>query len=456
MSGAPWDRTRPAPPVRLVHLGAGAFFRAHAAWYTHAAPDGAEWGYAAFGGRGRTRTGALAAQDGLYTLIERGPEVDRFDRVESLVAVHGGDDHGAWLERLRSPAVSVVTVTVTEAGYHLRPDGGLDLRDPEVRADLDALRGSPSTPVRTAPARLVAGLVARRASGAPPLVVIPCDNVPANGEALRRVLAEVADLAGGDAPAAVADTPVIATVVDRITPKATPDDEDAVLAAAGVVDRCPVVTEPFHEWVLGGSPGAAAPDWAGAGARVVDDVTPYEHRKLWMLNGAHSLLAYAGGTLGHQTVAAAVGDERVRAWVEEWWDEVEPHLSQPAAELADYRAALLDRFANPRIEHRLAQVAEDGSRKVPIRVLPVLRAERAAGSLPLAAVRVLGAWLAHLRGSGAPVVDVDARLLVAAAEGPQPEAARRVLERIDPELAADDDLADVVALQAAELERAAR
>jgi fructuronate reductase len=226
----------------------------------------------------------------------------------------------------------------------------------------------------------------------------------------------------------------VTTMVDRITPRTTPADVQAVLEETGTEDRAPVVTEPFHEWVLSGAFLAGRPRWEDAGATFTDDVSPYEHRKLWLLNGAHSLLAYAGSALGHQTVAEAVADDRCRAWVEQWWSEASPHLSLPAVDLAAYRSALSTRFANPRIEHRLEQIAADGSQKLPVRIVPVLRRERAAGRLPEGALRVVAAWLAHLRGAE----------LVASAAGPLPAAVRRVLAFLDPTLAEDTEVASAV------------
>jgi len=196
----------------------------------------------------------------------------------------------------------------------------------------------------------------------------------------------------------------VTTMVDRITPRVTPEDVRAVASRTGWQDAVPVVTEPFTEWVLSGDFPAGRPAWDAAGARFVADVVPHETRKLLLLNGGHSLLAYAGSARGHDTIAGAVADPVCLAWLHQWWDEAVRHVPLPAAELSDYRAALLSRFTNPRIRHTLAQIASDGSQKVPIRVLPVLRAERAAGRMPPGAVRVLAAWIGHLRGAGAPVV----------------------------------------------------
>ena len=184
--------------------------------------------------------------------------------------------------------------------------------------------------------------------------------------------------------------------------------------ATGRDDRCPVVTEPFTEWVISGAFPAGRPRWEDAGATFADDITPFEHRKLWLLNGAHSLLAYAGSIRGHATVAEAAGDETCRAWVEQWWSEASPHLDQPAAELAAYRSALLERFGNARMHDRLDRIAADGSQKLPIRIVPVLRMERAAGRMPEGATRALAAWVCHLRGLGAPVSDARADEVVRA------------------------------------------
>ena len=232
-------------------------------------------------------------------------------------------------------------------------------------------------------------------------------------------------------------------MVDRITPRAAPEDVRTVLKATGFDDRCPVVSEPFHEWVLSGKFPAGRPRWEESGATFTDDITPYEHRKLWLLNGAHSLLAYAGSIRGHATVAGAAADGTCRSWLEEWWAVASPHLDQPAADVAAYRTALLERFGNARMHDRLDRIAADGSQKLPIRILPVLRAERAAGRVPAGATRVLAAWVCHLRGLGAPVSDVRANEVVPLAQGPLDKAVPRVLRWLDPALGAD---ADVVAI----------
>jgi fructuronate reductase len=245
-------------------------------------------------------------------------------------------------------------------------------------------------------------------------------------------------------------------MVDRITPRTTEEDVRAVAEATGLQDRAPVATEPFHEWVLSGSFPGGRPRWEDAGATFTEDIAPFEERKLWLLNGGHSLLAYAGSARGHETVAEAVADDACREWLQEWWDEAAGYLPFPEPEVAAYRAALLDRFANPRMRHRLGQIADDGSQKLPVRVLPTLRQERAAGRLPPAATRILAAWACHLRGAGVPVRDARADELTPLAKGPLPEAVPRVLAALDPAVGGDDDVVQAVVAQARQLEQRER
>jgi fructuronate reductase len=400
---------RPAAPVRLVHLGLGNFFRAHAAWYTEHAPDRDDWGIAAFTGRSPAAAVALAAQDSLYTLLVGG----RAEVVSSLSAVHPAADLAALRGYFASPDLAVVTLTVTEAGYQ-----------PDLAVDLTALRDDPvAGPVTTVPGRLVAGLLARRAAGAGALAVVPNDNVPENGELVARVVLRLAADVDVTLPAWIdSHVSFVTTMVDRITPRTTDEDVAEVTRLLGVHDPQAVPTEPYTEWVLAGAFPGGRPAWEAAGARFVDDVRPFERRKLWLLNGSHSLMAYAGSIRGHETVAEAIADPVVRRWVEEWWDAASAQLSLPAEDVAAYRQALRDRYANPTIRHRLAQIAADGSQKIPIRAVPVIR----AGSDP-GAVRLVAAWIAHLRGHGAPVTDVRAEELTALAAGPAHAAVGRLV-----------------------------
>jgi fructuronate reductase len=427
--------------MRIVHLGLGNFFRAHQAWYTSAAPDGDQWPIAAFTGRSPGLADALNAQGGRYSLLVRGPVRDEAEVITAVDVAYAGTDLEAWRTHLASPRTALLTLTVTEAAYLRAPAGGLDADHPRAAADLLAWRRG--EPVSSVPGRIFAGLAERRVYGGGPIAVVSCDNLPGNGAATARVVLDFAALVEPALVPWIRDhVSFVSTMVDRITPRSTPADVATAESLTGLADAVPVVTEPYSEWLLSGVFPAGRPQWEAAGARFVTDVHPHEQRKLLLLNGGHSLLAYAGSARGHQTIAQAVADPVCRAWLDQWWDEAARHVPLPAAELTAYRAALLERFANPRIRHTLAQIAADGSQKVPIRVLPVLRAELAEGRTPPGAVRILAAWIAHLRGAGAPVSDAGAGPYQQRASAP-----RAVLELLAPDLAPDTRL--VTALEEA-------
>lgn len=446
---------RPAAPVRMLHLGLGNFFRAHAAWYTDRAPDAAQWGIAAFTGRSAGTARSLAEQDGLYTLLVRGPEGPRPGVVSSLSAVHAADELDALREYFERPEVSVVTLTVTEAGYRRDHAGGLDVADEAVAADIAALTADPRNGVvSTTPGKLVAGLLARRAAGAGGIAIVPNDNVPDNGAMVARVVADLAAAVDQTLPGWIsAQVSFVTTMVDRITPRTTDDDLLAVAELTGVDDPQTVPTEPYAEWVLAGDFPGGRPAWEVPGARLVDDVGPFEQRKLWMLNGSHSLMAYAASALGHVTVADAIADPTVRDWVEQWWDAAGRHLPLPQEDVMSYRAALLERYSNPTIRHLLAQIAADGSQKIPIRAVPVISAELTHGRVDSGSTRLVASWIVHLRGHGAPVTDPREGEVRALADGPVGEATARVLGwlGLDPE-----PLREVVVGQVRELELLAR
>ncbi|GAA2001594.1 mannitol dehydrogenase family protein [Microbacterium ulmi] len=373
----------PASPVRIVHIGVGAFHRAHQAWYTARAGDG--WGIAAFTGRDAAVAQRLAPQDGLYTLVERGPDADRFEVVGSIAEVHASTEIARFLELFASPSTAVVTVTVTEQGYHLRPDGALDLSSPAIAADVRALYagGHPTTPI----GRIVRGLAERRRAGAGPIAIVSCDNLPANGDRLRAAVVDLAEAAG---LTGVADrASFVSTSVDRITPHEL--DIDAVERATGWRDEAPVVTEPFSDWTLSGEFPAGRPRWEDAGARFVDDIEPFEQRKLLLLNGGHLQLAFQGLLRGHETIADAMRDADCLRALDDFWAEAARTVG-PAVDPEAYCAALRERFENPRIAHRLAQIAADTVTKLRLRIVPVVEAERAAGRDAAGALSVVAAW----------------------------------------------------------------
>ncbi len=434
-------RHTPGPPVRIVHLGLGNFFRAHQAWYTHRANEGLataeQWGIAAFTGWSTAVAEQLEAQDGLYTLVVNGADAPSTEVIASVVEAHAGTDMEVWHRRLADPAVAIVTTTVTEAGYKRAADGGLDVDDADVRADLDDLAAGRRDALRTAPVRIASGLGARREAGVGGLTVVPCDNLPGNGAVARDVVLSAAERIDPALATWVSDNvSFVTTAVDRITPRPTDEDRATARELTGVDDPACVVTEPFVEWDLAGEFVAGRPAWEAAGAVITEDVRPYETRKLWLLNGAHSLLAYAGSIRGHETVAEAVEDPEVAGWVQQWWDVAVPHLVLPDAELRDYTRALVERFANPSIRHLLAQIAADGTQKIPVRILPALRAAHEAGEDADGALRVVAAWVLHARGLGAPLTDAAADRARELVQGGLEDAVRRVLAHweVDPAL----------------------
>ncbi len=447
------------PRVAALHLGLGAFHRAHQLWATELANRDAEQrgepaaavGYASFTGRRRDAATALAAQDGLYHLLIRAADGDRAELIRALVAPSDGADTTTLRSHAASPDVGVVTLTITEAGYRRSGDGGLARDDPDVGQDLETLRAH-GADLRTAPGRLVDLIRTRADLGVPPLAVVSCDNLLDNGSSLRRVVMELAAGVDDATAAAVTRTPFAGTMVDRITPHTTAHEREAARELTGYDDAEPVACEPFTEWLLAGEFPSGRPAWEHGGARFVDDVQPFEQRKLWLLNGAHSLLAYVGALRGHETVDQAMADPECASLMERWWDDASAHLSLPPAEIVAYRSALTERFHNPRIRHQLAQIAVDGSQKLPIRIVPVVTAVRADGGAAEAGVTTLGAWLVHLRGRGPSVRDVVGDRLMSRSSGPLTDAAAQVLEQLGPGLGDDRDLVVDVAAAARRLE----
>jgi len=426
-------------PERMVHMGLGAFFRAHQVWYTQQADPENDWGYVAFTGRSARAAQELEAQDGLYTLITRGTEGDQFDLMTPIVRAADGNDLSAFTAAIANPQTAVVTLTITEAGYALAADG--TLLDGQIQlANLAA--GNP----QTALGRLTWALNERRQQRAGAIALVPCDNIPANGHLLEGALKQLMAVFGDSALAWLkTNVSFVSTSIDRITPKTTAAELVLVAEATGWDDQSPVVTEPFHDWVLQGEFPAGRPAWEKAGARFVEDIEPFENRKLWLLNGSHSLLAYLGQLLGHSTVSQAIADPRCLAAVDNFWNEAERTLNNPGLNIAQYRAALLERFGNARIAHQLAQIAIDGSTKVRVRIVPTAKAELAAGQSASGAATAIAAWVSYrLSGQRIEVglaadfrdAEISAIVAEAAAAGWQ-AAVPKLVALLDADLAAN-------------------
>lgn len=408
------NRAAPAP-VRAVHLGLGAFHRAHQAVYTMAEQG---WGIAAYTFRSTTLPRLLSEQDGLYTVQVRHDESATAEIVDSISRAHPGSDQQRWLADLSSADVALVTLTITEPAYRTS----------------DAGPGS-------ALGMLLSGLHHRYLAGGFPIALVPCDNLPGNGTVLRDSLAELAaEHSAGFREWLRDSVSFVDTVVDRITPAATEEDKTTATGLTGFDDQIPVVTEPYSEWLLSGDFPLGRPGWEKAGAQFVDDLGPYQQRKLWFLNGAHSLLAYTGPVLGCATIDEAVRHPLLSRLMEGWWDTAAAHASLAAGDLAAYRSSLRARFASRGIRHDLLQIAANGSQKLPARILPVLAAERRAGRIPEPAVAALAGWVTHLRTQ--QVSDPRAAEFIALADGPIP--ARSVLAALDESCGEDSELVGAV------------
>lgn len=380
-----------AADPRIIHLGLGHFHRAHQAFYTHRAEQATgEWtGIHAFTGRKPDAAETLAAQGFRYTLIERGADGDTFEAIRTISRASAGADLDAWRTAWTVPDLQLITLTVTEAGYRPRED------------DLGSLQaGRPSSVL----ARLVDGLQTRRQAGLGPVAVVSCDNVADNGRVLSEAVTDLATRWDADLAQWIADgISFPGTMVDRITPASTEADCQSAtrwLREQGepdAIDRMPVVCEPFTEWVIAGDFPAGRPAWDQVGVTFVDDVAPYEQRKLWLLNAGHSMLAAVGLAYGLKTIDQTMTDPRCTELLEQLWAAAGEVLPFDQPEIDRATAALRERFSNPRIAHNLLQIAGDSSQKLPNRNVAIHRARRKAG-LPLDAgtPATLAGWLIHL------------------------------------------------------------
>jgi fructuronate reductase len=441
---------RPRPGVGIVHLGLGAFFRAHGAIYVAEAMarSGGDWGIVGVSLVHPTQRDRLAPQDFAYTAVELGPEGETprvIDVVQDVLVAR--EDPAAVIARMADPAVRIVSLTVTEKGYcHEPATGRLNPEHPDIVHD----RAHPEAP-GSAPGFLVAALAARRAAGAAPFTVLSCDNLPENGRVARGVVTELGRLVDPElADWIAAEGAFPSTMVDRIVPATKPEDIERLAESTGVLDLSPVMHEPFRQWVVEDRfVGGARPDLGAVGVELVEDVTPFETMKLRCLNGTHSALAYLGYLAGHETIAETVADPALADYCRYLWRaEILPAVPPPpGVDLDAYAAALFERYANPAIRHRTWQIAMDGSQKLPQRLLGTIADARAAGrNYPGLALAVAG-WMRYVGGvdeKGAPidVRDPLAERLRALSDGATDADARvtallEVSEIFPPALAAD-------------------
>ena len=391
--------TPSAEPAGIVHLGLGAFFRAHGAIYVEQAmaASGGDWGIVGVSLQSPGTRDRLAPQGWAYTALQLGLEGETAQVVTVLRDVLVAPENPqAVLDAMTAPAVRIVSLTVTEKGYCHEPSTGrLNADHPDIRHDLD-------NPLpRSAPGFLVRALQARRAAGIPPFTVLCCDNLPENGHVVRGVVLDLARLIDPDLAAWIeAQGAFPSTMVDRIVPATTPADLDRVETLTGRRDEAPVMHEPFRQWVVEDRFCNGRPDLGAVGVQLVDDVTPFEHMKLRMLNGTHSSLAYLGYLAGHQTIADTMADPVMAQFVDRLWrSEIIPALTPPpGTDLVAYADALAARYANPAIRHRTWQIAMDGSQKLPQRILGTIAEGRAAGRPVPGLTLAVAAWMRYASG----------------------------------------------------------
>ncbi len=390
-----YDRARVGRSI--VHLGTGAFHRAHQAVYTDdILADDPRWGILGTSLRsGRVRE-QLVAQDFLYTVCTRAPGAERYRAIGAIQDVLTLADHrDRIVAAIASPDVQVVTLTVTEKGYCHRADGTLDETHPHIAHDLS----KPNAPL-SAPGVLVAGLAERRRRDSGPVTLLSCDNLAGNGRVLRQVVRGLAELAdAGLADWCDRQVTFPSSMVDRIVPATTDADRERCAAATGRLDAGLVVSEPFGQWVIEDCFAGDRPPWDRCGAQFVEDVGPFEQAKLRLLNATHSALAYLGLLTGHAFIHEAMDDARLSEFAASLMDdEISPLIEPPQGlDLDAYKADILSRFANSAIAYGTAQVAADGSKKLPERIFPTIVERRRAGLDSPHLCLVVAAWLRCMR-----------------------------------------------------------
>ncbi len=399
---------RDALRVGIVHLGLGAFARAHLAAVNEAAlhaSGGADlaWGICGVSLRQADTRDALAPQAGLYTLALRSADATGREQQQATVIgcllemLVAPEDPQAVLARIAHADTRIVSVTVTEKGYcHDPASGRLNLQHPDIVHDLAQAQAPRSTI-----GFLVRGLQQRRAAGQGPITLMSLDNLPSNGHLLRGMVLAFARQVD---PALATWIETLCTfpcsMVDRIVPRTTDQDRRDVARTLGLHDAWPVLGEPYLEWVVEDQFAAGRPDWAVGGARFVAEAAPFETLKLRTVNGAHSALAYLSVMAGWATVDEAMAQPALKAYLTALMqDEIVPTLPPlPGLDLARYQQRLLQRFENPALKHQTRQIAMDGSQKLPQRLLDTVRA-RLAADLPIGKLALaVAAWLHFLRG----------------------------------------------------------
>jgi mannitol-1-phosphate/altronate dehydrogenase len=379
----------------IVHIGLGGFHRSHFARYTHdlmeIAPEALSWGIIGAGLRSSDvpLLRALAHQDGLYTLVERDASGERRSVIGSIVGViDASENAAALLARIARPETRIVSITVSEAGYHLdAATKALDLASDAIRRDVS----TPRAP-KTMPGILVEAFRLRRDAGLPAFTALSCDNIQHNGKVLRGAVLALAGRTDPELAVWIAGHATFpSSMVDRITPVPTREAIERFAAKTGLADKATVFSEAFRQWVIEDDFACGRPDWSQAGAQFVKDVSPYEAMKLRLLNASHLAIAGLGALSGYETVEETMADPAIRRYMARLMDEeTGPLLAPvPGIDLAQYKATLIARFANPAIRDTVRRINTDA----PINLLLDPLRDALATNAPLDLLALgLAAW----------------------------------------------------------------
>ncbi|EHM8972634.1 fructuronate reductase [Escherichia coli] len=397
-----WEHSR--LESRIVHLGCGAFHRAHQALYTHHLLEStdSDWGICEVNlmpGNDRVLIENLKKQQLLYTVAEKGAESTELKIIGSMKeALHPEiDGCEGILNVMARPQTAIVSLTVTEKGYCAdAASGQLDLNNPLIKHDLE----NPTAP-KSAIGYIVEALRLRREKGLKAFTVMSCDNVRENGHVAKVAVLGLAQARDPQLAAWIEENVTFpCTMVDRIVPAATPETLQEIADQLGVDDPCAIACEPFRQWVIEDNFVNGRPDWDKVGAQFVADVVPFEMMKLRMLNGSHSFLAYLGYLGGYETIADTMTNpDYLKAAFSLMMQEQAPTLSMPeGTDLNAYATLLIERFSNPSLRHRTWQIAMDGSQKLPQRLLDPVRLHlQNGGSWRHLALGVAG-WMRYTQG----------------------------------------------------------
>jgi len=409
-----YDRTAVRPGI--VHFGVGGFHRAHQAMYLDQLMNegkALDWGICGVGTMppDQRMRDVLQAQDGLYTLVIKHPDGTMDPRVIGSIVeyLYAPDDPETVLTRMTDPATRIVSLTITEGGYHVNQvTGEFDPGDPGLQHDLE-----PGAVPTSAFGLVVEGLARRRAAGVPAYTVMSCDNIPGNGHVAKKMLTSFARLKDPElADWIESEVRFPNSMVDRITPVTADADKEALAERFGIEDGWPVVCEPFTQWVLEDDFGGERPPFEDVGVQLVDDVEPYELMKLRLLNASHQALCYLGYLAGYRYAHEVCQDKLFVDFLLGYMDnEATPTLPPvPGVDLDKYKHQLIERFANPEVRDTLARLCAESSDRIPKWLVPVVRQQLATGGEIARSALVIAAWARYAEGvdeQGEPIEVVD-------------------------------------------------